>query len=592
MRSATIILITLFILSGFLSKSYSQIFIGTTEIDTNSIVTGLDTPWEILWGPDDHIWLTERNGTISRLNPESGELAELISIGDVIENNEGGLLGMVLHPDFENYPHVFVVYTYVGSSGVEEKLVRYTYSNGELASPLTLLEGIDGFGNHNGSRLVIDAEQKLYMTTGDAGNTAHSQNLNSLNGKVLRMNLDGSFPEDNPFQGSYVWSWGHRNAQGLVLSPLGLMYSSEHGTSRDDEVNIIEKGRNYGWPEVQGFCDDPAETQFCANANVAEPIVAWTPTLAVAGTDFYSHSAIPEWQNSLLVTTLKEGSLAVLKLSPDGRSVISEELLFDYWWGRLRDICISPDGRVFLAVSNRDGRGTVLTGDDRIVEILSLNDAEYCSREESVSICPGETFNFYGQELGQPGIYSDTISNTSGCDTIVSLLLNFYDLVSLDLVDSVLMAHDDEAVLTVNEGFISYEWNADPALDENTITVLASELGEGIFYYTIEVVDSNACIQYDTSVVIVSPAVGIQSLAKLEYSVYPNPVSGAELNIDYNISAEGTLIIYSQDGREVSRYTLASENQHIQIQLPETRGIYNLILRNKEGLRHMKILKL
>jgi glucose/arabinose dehydrogenase len=394
------------------------------------------------------------------LNPETSEITELITIGDVNEQNEGGLLGMVLHPDFINNPYVFVVYNYIGSSGIEERLARYTYSNGELGLPVTLLEGIDGAGNHNGSRLVIDADQKLYMTTGDAANTSQSQDLNSLNGKVLRMNLDGSVPEDNPFPGSYVWSWGHRNAQGLVISPLGLMYSSEHGPSNDDEVNIIEKGRNYGWPNVEGFCDEPTETQFCADSNVVETIAAWTPTLAVAGADFYHHAAIPEWQNSLLVTTLKDGTLVVLKLSPDGRSVVSEELLFDYWWGRLRDICISPDGRVFLAVSNRDGRGTVQAGDDRIVELSS------------------------------------------------------------------------------------------------------------------------------------SFASDIHALASLEFSVYPNPVSGTEFNMDYYIATEGTLIIYSQDGKEVSRNILSPENRHIQIQLPETSGLYNLILNNKEGISYKKILKL
>ena len=592
MKSAKVIWISLLLLIGFVEKSQSQIFIGTTEIDTSSIVTGIDTPWEILWGPDDHIWLTERSGTISRLNPESGELTELITIGDVIENNEGGLLGMVLHPDFSNHPYAYVVYTYIGSSGVEEKLVRYTYSNGALASPLTLVEEIDGFGNHNGSRLVIDADQKLYMTTGDAGNTSHSQDLSSLNGKVLRMNLDGSYPEDNPIQGSYVWTWGHRNAQGLVISPLGLMYSSEHGTSMDDEVNIIEKGRNYGWPNVQGYCDDPSETQFCADSNVMEPIAAWTPTLAVAGTDFYSHSAIPEWQNSVLVTSLKDGSLKVLKLSPDGRSVISEDLFFDYWWGRLRDICISPDGRVFLAVSNRDDRGTVLPGDDRIVEIVSLNVTEYCSKEENASICPGETYNFYGQELDQPGIYTDTIISAVGCDTIVSLLLNFFDLGSIGLVDSVMMALNLTVTLTVNDGFISYEWNNDPSLDENTIAIVGSELGEGTFDYTIEVEDVNGCIQNDTTKVIISPAVGIHTFAKLEFSVYPNPISGTELNMDYNIATEGMLIIYSQDGREVSRNILSPMNRHIKILLPETSGLYNLILSNKEGISHLKVLKL
>ena len=357
----------------FLTESSAQITIGTTEVDTTTIASGLDTPWEILWGPENHIWITERYGRVSRLNPETGEIKELIRINEVHEQSESGLLGLVLHPDFPNQPHVFLVYNYLESSSIKERLVRYTYSKGELESPLTLLEGIAGNGNHNGSRLVIDLDQKLYMTTGDAGNTSTAQNLNSLNGKVLRLNLDGTIPDDNPIPGSYIWSWGHRNAQGLVISPSGLIYSSEHGPSSDDEVNIIEKGRNYGWPNVKGFCDQPTENPFCADSNVFEPIAAWTPTLAVAGTDFYDHASIPEWKNSILVTSLKAARIVALKLSEDGRSVEQEEAFFQGWYGRLRDICISTDGRIFLAVSNRDGRGSIQPGDDRIVQIEAKN---------------------------------------------------------------------------------------------------------------------------------------------------------------------------------------------------------------------------
>jgi len=355
----------------FHTNGSAQIGIGTTLVDTSTIASGLDTPWEILWGPDDHIWITERYGRVSRLNPETREISELLRIDEVHEQGESGLLGLVLHPEFPIQPFVFLVYDYLESSRIKERLVRYTFSNGALVSPFTLLEGIEGAGNHNGSRLVIDEDQKLYMTTGDAGNTSASQDLNSLNGKVLRLNLDGTVPENNPLPGSYIWSWGHRNAQGLVISPSGTIYSSEHGPSSDDELNIIEKGRNYGWPDVKGFCDQSTENSFCADSNVYEPIADWTPTLAVAGTDFYNHTAIPEWQNSLLVTSLKAARLVALKLSEDGRSVVQEEAFFQNWFGRLRDICVSTDGRVFLAVTNRDGRGSIQPGDDRIVQIAA-----------------------------------------------------------------------------------------------------------------------------------------------------------------------------------------------------------------------------
>ncbi len=389
----------LMVIAGFLQKSSAQIFIGSTEVDTNTIVHNLDTPWEILWGPDDQIWFTERSGKISKVHPVTGELTELITIGEVYEQGESGLLGMVLHPDFNNHPHVFVVYTYLGSSNIRERLVRYTYADGTLGSPVTLLEEIAGAGNHDGSRLVIDADQKLYMTTGDAAQTSLSQNLSSLSGKVLRLNLDGSVPDDNPISGSYLWSWGHRNPQGLVLAPSGILYSSEHGPSTDDEVNIIEKGRNYGWPTVRGFCDTGTETQFCADSNVHEPIAAWTPTLAVAGLDYYHTGDIPHWENSLLLTTLKEAELVVLELSQDGRSVVQEEIYFDNWWGRLRDLCISPDGRVFLAVSNRDGRGSVRPGDDRIVEIAALDVTSSIGIGESQDL----SFSVYPNPSGDEG---------------------------------------------------------------------------------------------------------------------------------------------------------------------------------------------
>jgi len=592
MRSARHIILLLIILSGFALKSPSQTFVGNTEIEIKSVATNLYVPWEILWGPDDHIWLTERNGKISRLNPETGEITELIVIGDVYEDNESGLLGMVLHPDFTNQPYVFVVYNYEGTYGPKERLVRFTYSGGKLTSPLTLLEGIDGAGNHNGSRLVIDANLKLYMTTGDVTNKALPQDLSSLNGKVLRMNLDGSVPGDNPFQGSYVWTLGHRNAQGLVISPLGLMYSSEHGTSTDDELNIIEKGRNYGWPNVEGYCSEPSETQFCADHNVMEPITAWTPTVAVAGTDFYQYAIIPEWQNSLLVATLKARKLVALKLSSDGRSVISEEIYFENDFGRLRDICISPDGRVFLAVSNRDGRGSPLEGDDRIVEIRALNNSDYCTEEQSISICDGDTYSFNGQELSQPGIYTDTIVNAEGCDTIISLSLSFFDAASIGLESSVTVPLDEAVTLTANDGFVSYEWNNDPSFDERTITIVGSELGIGTFYYSLEVENDYGCILKDSTKVIVTYAVDVQTKSVHEFSVYPNPVSGKVLNIDYSISSEASLMIYSQDGKLVSRTILLPMKKHMYIELPETSGIYNLVISNKEVAAYLRVLKL
>lgn len=352
----------------------SQFMIGTTEVDTTSVLMGLDTPWEIRWGPDDEIWLTERYGRVSRFDPESKELTVLLTIDAVHEQSEAGLLGMTFHPDFPETSFVYLVYNYFEDNRIKERLVRYDYTGTELVSEEILMDDIGGSGNHNGSRLEFGPEGKLYMTTGDAVNASLAQDPESLNGKILRINPDGSIPSDNPFDNSYVYTLGHRNPQGLVFAPSGILYSSEHGPASDDELNIIEEGRNYGWPDVKGFCDGASETEFCNENNVREPLIAWTPTLAVAGIDYYDNPAIPEWQNSILMTTLKESEFVVMNLSGDGSSVMNDAYHFNNWWGRLRDVCISPDGRVFIATSNRDGRGDVRSGDDRILEIKAVSD--------------------------------------------------------------------------------------------------------------------------------------------------------------------------------------------------------------------------
>ena len=591
MMKSFIIISTLIVLSGFYNPIQSQIFVGATEVDTNSIVTNLDTPWEILWGPDDHIWFTERYGRISRVHPGTGELTELITIGEVHEVSESGLMGMVLHPDFANHPYVYVVYTYMESMSINERLVRYTYANGTLGSPYVLIEGIPGESRHDGSRLVIDKDLKIYMTTGDATDQSLSQDLNSLNGKVLRLNLDGSIPDDNPISGSYVWSWGHRNAQGLVIAPSGIMYSSEHGPSTDDEVNIIEKGRNYGWPNVRGICDTETENEFCADSNVFEPIAAWTPTLAVAGADFYHLGSIPEWHNSLLVTSLKASQLTVLHLSEDGRTVDQEESFFTDWFGRLRDVCISPDGRIFLAVSNWDGRGSPKAGDDRIVEIAALNTDVFCYEGRDVFICPDDTYNFYGLEISEPGTYVDTIPQGGGCDSIISLHLYKHLPEDIGVDDTVRMALNQTLTLTANDGFVSYKWNNGSPTQDNSATVVGSELGEGTHDYIVEVETVHGCIQSDTIKVVVSSATGIRESEDLKFSVYPNPFSADGLHVDYAVSEEAVLMVFDQLGREVLRKVLFPSETQVKIFLSGEAGIYNLVLVYREATRHMKVVK-
>lgn len=339
-------------------------------LQTRDVITNLNTPWEILWGPDNFIWMTERIGKISRVNPETGESHLLLEIPEAYQSAESGLLGMALHPQFQQNPYVYVAYNYLQNGNNTVKLVRFTYDGSTLGNPVTLLNGITGNVIHDGSRLWIDNNLKLFMTTGDAGTGNNAQNLSNQNGKILRMNLDGSVPDDNPFPGSLVWSFGHRNPQGLVMAN-GILYSSEHGPDTDDEINIIEKGRNYGWPNIKGYCDLESEKQFCTDNNVVEPIISLYPTytLAVCGLDYYNQPLIPEWQNSLLLVTLKANKFMVFKLDSSHKKILNQTEYFSDKLNRLRDICISPDGKVYICTSNRDGRGAPKAGDDRIIEI-------------------------------------------------------------------------------------------------------------------------------------------------------------------------------------------------------------------------------
>jgi len=353
---------------------YSQIELDSTSLQVNTIAENLNVPWEILWGPDDHIWFTEREGQVSRVNPETKEIFPLLTIDEVVSVSESGLLGMALHPNFthSDSSFVYLVYTYEKGDVMTEKIVRYTYTNENLEDPVILLDDIPANNNHNGSRIQITTDRKILVTTGDAQNTSLSQNENSLAGKILRLNLNGSVPDDNPVSDSYIWTIGHRNPQGFVIASNGLIYSSEHGPSNDDEINIISANSNYGWPNVHGFCNTNAENNFCNANDVTEPIIAWTPTLAVAGIDYYNNAAIPEWQNAILLTTLKEDDFRVLRLDEAGMTVIDEEIYFDNEFGRLRDICVSPDGDIYISTSNRDGRGNggfPIATDDRIIQL-------------------------------------------------------------------------------------------------------------------------------------------------------------------------------------------------------------------------------
>lgn len=518
-----------------------------------TVIANLDTPWEILWGPDGWIWVTERRGAVSRVNPTTGQRLELLRIGDVYQSGESGLLGMALHPDFADTPHVFLVYTYRENNAILEKLVRYSYDGTTLASPVTLLSGIPGNTTHDGSRIIITPDRKLFMTVGDAQNQPAAQSHLAINGKILRMNLDGGAPADNPWAAGaapekLLWSTGHRNPQGLVLAPNGILYSSEHGPNNDDEINIIRKGRNFGWPTVQGFCDTQSEKSFCADSSVVEPLTAWTPTIATCGLDYYDHPSAPAWRNSLLLTNLKGSSLMRLSLSPGGDSITSIATFLQGTYGRLRDLCVSPAGRIYIATSNRDGRGSPKADDDKIIELSfpsagpdlvsasvdrseyrpgdtirisytttgtfpSLNSflAELSSVTGSfanprvlapIGLPPGEITSIIPCDAVPGNGYYVRVRSTAPPDTAIAFLQVIVLApapVAITPSDSAAYCEGDSVTLTAPAGYRSYRWTMEGSQDRPTTRTIRVGVGGNV---TVEVTDELGCTRRSAPVMI------------------------------------------------------------------------------------------
>lgn len=428
------------------------------DFTATDIATKLHVPWEILWGPDDKIWFTERsgqgqsttqpgtNGKVKRVDPVTGTIETLLTISDSYEVQETGVLGMAIHPDFKTTkPWVYVVYTYQKSgatngtstvTNIVEKLVRYTYQNNQLVSPVIVLDGIFGNTTHTGSRLFFLPDKTLLMTTGEAQNQPSSQNKSSLNGKILRMNDDGSVPANNPIAGSLMYSYGHRNPQGLTYGN-GKIYSSEHGANDNDEINIIEPNKNYGWPSVRGYCDnqDNTETNFC-NANTVTPPI-WSSgnaaTEAIAGLDYYpANGAVTVLQNSLLMVSLKIGTsrgrdLRVYKMSADGASIGTETILFNNVFGRMRDICVSPTGDIYVSTSNYDGRfgATIPANDDRIIKLKytkTVTGVDESSETADLKIHPNPVNDVL--HLNYPNNEKVSLVNTNGSGRFDFLVSN------------------------------------------------------------------------------------------------------------------------------------------------------------------------
>jgi PQQ-dependent dehydrogenase (s-GDH family) len=396
---------------------------------TRVLASGLDGPWEVAWGPDQMLWVTERNGRrVVRINPSDGSRTTTVSIPEVNTTfTQDGLLGLTFHPDFlrnTSNDFLYVAFTYDDAAGtalarrLAVRRYRYDQDARALVDPLDILIGLPTYTDHVGGRLALGPDRKLYLTIGDQGanfganlcNANHAQDLptatevsakdwSHYEGKILRLELDGSIPADNPtIDGvrSHVFTWGHRNPLGLVFASSGRLYESEHGPGSDDEVNLIEGGRNYGWPNVAGYRDDKSYVYANWSRSTPQPCAslprgadaipssvpiqtetAWndprfmpplrtfftvengydlrtigSATIAPAGIDYYAGNAIPGWSNSLLVLSLIRGAVYRLSLAPDGRAVQGPPVELFRSGSRYRDIALNPDGRTLYVATD------------------------------------------------------------------------------------------------------------------------------------------------------------------------------------------------------------------------------------------------
>ncbi|MBF90256.1 MAG: glucose dehydrogenase [Flavobacteriales bacterium] len=400
--------------------------IGNTTLTEREVVNGLDVPWEIKWGPDDYLWITEREaGTVSRINVENGERHVILDLSSIIyspQYAEAGLLGMEIHPEFNNgAPYVFLAYTY-GNNNPKERIVSFEYdsTNDQLINEDILIDSIDAATTHIGCRLLALDDLTMLITTGDAQQVENSQNPNFLTGKTLRISInhiDGSFgdvPLDNPIQQSYVYSIGHRNSQGLALGPNNIIYSSEHGADTDDELNIISMENNYGWPDVEGFCNYASEIEYCNNNDITEPLWSSGTQSTIAPSDiiWYDHPSIPEFQNTLLMSVLKDKKLVRFKFSDDGQTMTEEDDFFVNTWGRLRDICVSPDGKIYIATN---GNSWPSQGPNEIIELSNEAYEPVAITENSISL------NIYPNPIYSNGALTIDIPNSNQVVEITDL---------------------------------------------------------------------------------------------------------------------------------------------------------------------------
>lgn len=315
------------------------------------VVDNLEIPWELVFLPGGEMLVTERPGRLLLI----GEDRQPIPIEGVAHRGEGGLLGLALHPSFETNNWIYLYLTTATDNGLVNRVERYTLSGTELSERTIIIDNIPGAVYHDGGRIAFGPDELLYITTGDAGNESSAQNVDSLAGKILRVEDDGSIPTDNPFN-SAVYSYGHRNPQGLAWDSAGALWITEHGRSGIqsgmDEINNILPGANYGWPTIEGDETMPGMR---------------APEMHSGADETWAPGGIVYLNEKLLFVGLRGQTLYAVDISSGEPRELNA--YFRERFGRLRSITVGSDGAVYVLTSNRDGRGNPINIDDRIIRV-------------------------------------------------------------------------------------------------------------------------------------------------------------------------------------------------------------------------------
>lgn len=366
---------TLLILSLVGNCLFAQDKVYTTsdgvKYKVETVLSNLEIPWSIVFDQAETMYFTERPGRLQMLRKGEIKPALIAEIDEVRHRGEGGLMGLALHPNFQSNRWLYLSYTFSGSAGLANRVVRYQLKEGKLTDRKDIVSFLPGSSVHNGCRIRFGPDGKLYITTGDAAERSIAQEMNSLGGKILRLNDDGSIPQDNPFPRSPIFALGFRNPQGIDWHPpTGVLFETEHGPSGfdgpggGDEVNVVERGKNYGWPVIH-------HNQ--TKQGMESPLLEYTPAVAPASGTFYRGGAFPQFKNNFFFGCLRGQRIQrVVVDESNPRKVLLEEPLLLNEFRRIREVAEGPDGSIYFSTSNRDGRARPFDNDDRILRLVPV----------------------------------------------------------------------------------------------------------------------------------------------------------------------------------------------------------------------------